>query len=73
MICPSRIRSCLTNLFVFQVMPKDWHTIKEEHIYKNYNILSKNIDNILTDHKFLYINLYNNKIYINFDEVLTTN
>lgn len=69
-VCPPRLRSCLTSIIFFKVMGNDWRKILEECVfedmdkYKQY-CMRKHLD---TPHNFIYLRLDNSNIYLNFEK-----
>ena len=71
MVCPTRIRSCLTALILFKLNPSDWRKVQEECLQINkgeQGILIKN--SYTKPFDFLYIRLDNGDIYNKFEKKL---
>lgn len=70
-VCPTRIRSCLTALVVFKTNPNDWRKIKEENCYFDKALEGHIISNVYSKpYSFLYMRLDNGDIYQNFEKPL---
>ena len=70
-VCPPRLRSCISSIIFFKVQKSDLKKIVEECVYQelskiNYIQLLKH----LLDHNFCYIRMDNSKIYLNFKHFL---
>jgi chromosomal replication initiation ATPase DnaA len=70
MVCPPRLRSCITSIITFKVMNNDYRKIVEECVYEE---LDKHKSFVIRNHlnipfNFLYIRLDNGDIYLNFEK-----
>jgi len=69
-LTPVRIRSILTWVFVFKVMPTDWDKIKQECIFSENKILDVIVDHIFKqEYDFVNIRLDTSEIYYNFNRL----
>jgi hypothetical protein len=71
MVCPSRLRSCLSSIYFFKVQKADFKRVIEECVFEDltrYHYLK--IVKHLVDHNFCYIRLDNSNIYLNFDPLV---
>lgn len=70
-VCPPRLRSCLTSIIFFKVQKTDFKKIIDECVYEDLTKLNylKMVKH-LQDHNFCYIRLDNSQIYLNFNKLL---
>ena len=69
MVCPTRIRSCLSALILFKLNPSDWKKVREECIQAESMEAGALIkDTFSKPYSFLYCRLDNGDIYKNFSE-----
>lgn len=69
-VCPPRIRSCLTGILFFKPMAKDWRHIKDEYIFSTSPMVQMIMDKHFNtgEHNFVYIKIDSPyKIILNFD------
>ena len=70
-VCPTRIRSCLTSIIVFKTQPSDWRKIKEECLYMDKGIEVSVVGNVYSKpYSFIYARLDNGELYNKFEEKL---
>lgn len=69
MVCPTRIRSCLSSLILFKLNPSDWKKVKEECIQADAMQSGTLIkDTFSKPYSFLYCRLDNGDVYKNFSD-----
>ena len=71
MVCPARLRSCISCIMFFQVQKADFKKIMDEVVFQEIDKYTyTRICKHLIDHNFCYIRLDNSKIYLNFEKLL---
>lgn len=67
-VCPPRVRSCITAIFFFKVQKPDFKKIMEECVYDDLTKLQlfQLTRHLRDSHNFIYIRLDNSNIYLNF-------
>lgn len=69
-VCPTRLRSCLTAIISFKVMRNDFKKIVEECIYDDIDKHKLFIikSHLMQPYNFIYIRLDNGDLYLNFNK-----